>query len=195
MVIKPLKLLYGAIVLGMLWLLLPFALEEPAQFLVYEKPLTNPDIIIVLGGDAGKRTDGAAALYHKYHHPKLVMTSGSYFLEPQAVTMKRYMVEKWKIPTEDISTEIESTSTYENAVFTYPMIKQSGFKRILIVTSDYHTRRSFWIFKRIFKDPTIQLGIQSTSNELPEKKWWKDAKATETVILEWIKTCIYWARY
>jgi uncharacterized SAM-binding protein YcdF (DUF218 family) len=196
MVIKIHRLLYFFIIGCLLWASSGWLLSEAAQFLITEKPLANPDVIIILGGDTGPRIDYGARLYHNLcPHPPLLMTAGSYFLEPMSLTMKRYAMEKWKVPSRDILIETCSTSTYENAKFCYPIIQKHGFKRVLVVTSDYHTGRSLHIFQKVFKDPTITLGILKGTDEVKVSSWWKDSAMTELVVLEWVKTVVYWWRY
>ncbi|GAX75347.1 hypothetical protein CEUSTIGMA_g2791.t1 [Chlamydomonas eustigma] len=48
--------------------------------------------------------------------------------------------------------EEDSTSTRENALFSLKIVKSRGWSKILVVTSPFHQKRSYWTFKKAVKD-------------------------------------------
>jgi uncharacterized SAM-binding protein YcdF (DUF218 family) len=53
------------------------------------------------------------------------------------------------IPADSIITEIKSENTREHAVQLFPLLKDRGFKRILLVTSAMHMPRSMGVFRKL----------------------------------------------
>lgn len=87
----------------------------------YEYHLTNPDALIIVSGGQGP---GESI--------------------PEAVAMKRYLVEKG-IPENQILTETESTSTEENFAFSQEILRQNGIEPtqpIAYVTNTFHCYRA-----------------------------------------------------
>lgn len=50
------------------------------------------------------------------------------------------------IPEKDIILEEKSRNTFENAMFSAPLIKSHGFEHVLVVTSGFHMYRSMILF-------------------------------------------------
>ena len=88
-------------------------------------------------------------LYHNRTISKIVITGASGSLSSdmkEAEILKSYL-ESIDIKAKDILTETKSKNTYENAVFTTELInKGSQKKKCLLITSDYHMRRSMACF-------------------------------------------------
>jgi uncharacterized SAM-binding protein YcdF (DUF218 family) len=66
-----------------------------------------------------------------------------------------------------------------------------GVKRVLLVTSNYHTRRAGWIFRRAA--PEMEIFVVAAPDEYfrPED-WWKSREAEKTFAFEWMKTVAEW---
>jgi uncharacterized SAM-binding protein YcdF (DUF218 family) len=52
------------------------------------------------------------------------------------------------IPTNSIITEIRSENTHDHGRYLYPILKDRGFKRVLLVTSATHMPRSMAVFRK-----------------------------------------------
>lgn len=70
------------------------------------------------------------------------------------------------------------------AVRTY--LKSHPAKSLLLVTSDYHARRTLWIFRRVLRDMSVHVDVA------PAKSGWS---SVVPILLEPIKTAYYWVRY
>jgi len=137
------------------------------KFLKKETSLLSPaDAIIVLGYpslDNGEisplqksRVDQAIALYKKELAPKIIFTGGAVqnqFIE--AHTMKDYAV-KNGISEETIILETASQNTEENVIFSLEILNENNFTNIIVITSNYHTRRSFYLFSQYPLDIQMQ---------------------------------------
>ncbi len=129
----------------------------------------NPscEAIVVLGGgrvshspDEGmkssvkpqvaKRLYTAFKLWKSTKKP-LILSGGKVFDEggePESTAMRRFLVQLG-VPITEIIEENKSKNTFQNAVFTYKILKRLNVNRICLVTSAYHMPRSFTIFKAV----------------------------------------------
>lgn len=148
-----------------LFLLLSFLLSV---FLYrFNRPNRNQDFIIVLGsgllGDQvppllARRLDAGIAFYEDQRKsarpPKIIVSGGQGANETisEAEAMKRYLIRN-HIPAEDILLENQSTTTYENLLYSKRLMGQgTGTASCVFVTNDYHVFRA-----GVYAD---QVGIQ-----------------------------------
>lgn len=64
---------------------------------------------------------------------------------------------KLGVPAEAIVVEEASLHTLENALFTLPILKERGAKRIVLVTSPFHQLRTFLTFNRVLQSSGIEI--------------------------------------
>ena len=116
------------------------------------------DAAIVLGGgvtdkDLKARVNKALELFRKGKVAKIIM-SGRYDLfqkgrRTEAEKMKQYAIIKG-LAKGVILKEEESRDTVGNAVFTLKhILKPKKWKKVIVVTSDYHMPRTRFIFKHV----------------------------------------------
>lgn len=99
-------------------------------------------IVAVSGGDTAARTRKAVELYRAGWAPKLIFSGDT--ADPDAVSnaaQMRQIALGLKVPARDILIEEKSTTTAENARYTIEILKQLGAKKVILVSSPYHTRR------------------------------------------------------
>jgi len=179
--------IFLAIVLG-LWILNP--IEKMASYLIINpSSISKADVAIVLSGGAGDRVKKGVKLLEENKVRRLLMTGGPRFNTSDAELMKNYAI-SLGVPEDKISVEERSRSTYENAVNTKPIIKKWGVKSVIIVTSDYHTRRSDLTFNHVFGD---EIAIQTVGGNqlIAPSRWTRDHEMSEKVLQEWGKIVIY----
>ena len=128
--------------------------------------LPTADAIVVLGGatrtvapprvmpdlsDRGDRIWHAAQLYKEGKAPVIILSGGKiqwYGDQVSEASDLEQFLELAGIPKSAIIKEENSTNTYENAIFTKPILEEQGIKKILLVTSAFHTPRSLKIFEQ-----------------------------------------------
>jgi uncharacterized SAM-binding protein YcdF (DUF218 family) len=144
------------------------------------------DCIVVLGGGGVERSKRAAELFRAEAAPRILL-SGSGDCESN----QRFMLASG-LPQEAITCEDQSKSTKQNAQFSVPLLRKMGAKRVIIVTSWYHSRRALHCFQHSAPDldfvslPTI---VDASESWLPgkyERRW---------VLAEYVKLAGYWLRY
>lgn len=109
-----------------------------------DEPVSADVIIMLAGGDAG-RMQKAADLYHE-GYADYVIVSPIVEIYP---SQSRAFALDLGISEESLIEEYNATSTYTNATITLNMMEEYGFDSALVVTSDYHLKRSRMIFERI----------------------------------------------
>ncbi|MBC8061695.1 MAG: YdcF family protein [Clostridiaceae bacterium] len=151
-----------------------FLILNAGNFLtVGEKPLKS-DVIIVLGGSSIPKADYSIKLYNEGNSNMLLFSGGNTdnkYGEKEAEVMEKEAI-YFNIPRENIMLEDKSISTYENAMFTKKILIEHGFKSAIIVTSNYHMRRSRLVFNKTFKNTGIKLTFCSVEDTEFNPKWW-----------------------
>lgn len=92
----------------------------------------------------------ALKLYKENRIEKILITGGpaNYFYNDtvESVILRDFLV-SIGVPHEDIVTEELARNTYENALFTKPLVDSTD--RLLLITSASHMRRSYACFKKV----------------------------------------------
>lgn len=137
----------------------------------FPRPATLPpriDGIVVLGGavqpdlaasrdvvalnDTAERMTEAIVLAHRYPEARLIFTGGSARLLPtgntEASTAKRFFTEQG-LPEDRVEYEARSRNTFENARYTFDLVKPKPGETWLLVTSARHIPRSMGCFRQV----------------------------------------------
>ena len=133
-----------------------------ASFCAIIPTFKKPDYILVLGaalhGDKvspilASRLDKAMQQYKRWGRGALIITSGGQGkdeLVAEAIAMKQYIIDKYKIAPNKIITETKSTTTFENMQFSKKIIdKKLGKARGIFVTNDFHVFRASMYAKKV----------------------------------------------
>ena len=117
-----------------------------------EDPLERVDAIIAISGDTGPRVRAAVALWNDGYAETLIFSGGA--LDPASPSsgeiMKRQAI-SLGVPAEAILVEPQSGTTDENAEQVALLMKESGLKSAILVTSAFHQRRASLHFTREFE--------------------------------------------
>ncbi|KGX92259.1 hypothetical protein N781_18400 [Pontibacillus halophilus JSM 076056 = DSM 19796] len=156
------------------------------SYLVIEENPEQSEAIIVLSGADG-RLEHAVELYAEMGAEAMILSNST----ENATTKEEAL--QLGIPSDIIIEEPEATSTYTNATLTKKIMQDKGYSSAIVVTSDYHSRRTRMTFEEIFKDSGIDLtyGV-APSDFSPEG----DATELDTRIStsEYVKLTGYWLR-
>jgi uncharacterized SAM-binding protein YcdF (DUF218 family) len=138
------------------------------SYLVVAKPLEHADAIVVMAGDPQERLPMAAELYKKGVAPKILLTNdgilGGWSVEQERnffqVEWARHELLKMRVASGAIETlPYSSSGTVHDVLQTRAAALNKGMKSLVIVTSDYHTRRSLWTFEKFFRGTPVTIGI------------------------------------
>lgn len=156
------------------------------------------DVLIVLGGEMdGERTRKGVELYKQGWAAKMMLSDGTKM--SWRTTAMKEMVDLAVlegVPAADIIQENRSRSTVENAIYTKELMLEHGYSSVLVVTTDWHGKRSRFIFEKVYEGSGIELSYCGTPDARSDfAAWWKDGEKQQVVLTEWAKTIVYWAKY
>lgn len=156
------------------------------------------DAIVVLGGGGPERTMHGIELYRQGVAPKLCFTGDRPTPEMTTFTdgqLARDMAVRAGIPADAISL-LDTSSTWEDGRQIALGVKQTGLRRIVIVTNWYHSRRALAVIRKQLAGQSVQVFYSPppTSAGCPER-WWTRDEWLVSVINEWIKIWVYRVNY
>lgn len=173
------------------------ALEAAGRFLVVADEPAPADAIIVLGGDWKGRIQKGIELYRLGYAPILVVTGG--LLVAPDRTQADYLAEvalQAGVPEEAIVREPRSESTWQDATLTAEEAVRRGWRRVIVVTSDWHSRRAARAFRRVYGARGMEvLSVPSPEWRFQLARWWQYPDGGEMVVLEWVRLVWYWLRF
>jgi uncharacterized SAM-binding protein YcdF (DUF218 family) len=159
--------------------------------LILSKPLLcvdsgapqRADAIIVLGGGVFDRPPQAAELFKAGLAGRIIVTGDGDCDENRLALVAR------GVPESAIEVECRSRTTWENAKFTEPLLKAAGARKVIIVTSWYHSRRALNTFRTAV--PTIEFtSAPSYHSDRPRLR-----TTVSRIYKEYAKIAWYWARW
>lgn len=175
----------------------PYWLSAYGRYLVVDEKPRKSDAIVVLAGETVPRVAKGAALYRENYGDVVIMTGGGRL--STKYTEARIMLEEAAdlgVPPSAVILEDKSLSTYENAVFVKRIIMERNLKSFLLVTSSYHTRRSQYIFKKVFKDTGVEIiTVSAPDPKYSPSSWWKDHEGQQKALTELANMVIYRLKY
>ena len=187
---SPVKRWIRLAVIAVLLILLSITFLSMGNLLMINETPVKSDVIIVLAGDEGKRTDYSIQLFKEGYSDRLLL-SGC----PDSTGKMLQQAAEAGISTDYIIVDNQSESTYDNAVYSKKLIVEAGYKSAIVVTSDYHMRRSKLVFKKEFKDTDIDLVYCSVNEDgFNPEKWWTNSYSFKLVLSEYVKIAGYFVQ-
>ena len=190
--------LLAAGLLLLLAALLPAGLE---RWLVVHSGPQRAQALVVMAGSPRERLPAAVHLYRQGAAPTILLTNDG-ILSAWSPEQQRnlYQVEwaELELLQEGVPPEAivilpytVSGSMYD-ARHALAYARAQGLESLLVVTSDYHTRRSLWCFQRAAGAEPLELGVVPAQDGRPEPPTWERRR---TLLVEAIKYLWYRLRY
>lgn len=177
--------IFGRILLTLSWIVVTLgaaAFLFPQQVLTVDSGEVNADELVVLGGGDG-RAERAAELFGQGAAPGILVTgSGDCAFNMQ-------VLEKKGVPASVITPEPKSLTTLENAEFSIPLLRKMGAKRVILVTSWFHSRRALACFEHFA--PDIKFYSRPAYVDFQPTKSNREGYS-EHVNFEYVKLLGYW---
>jgi uncharacterized SAM-binding protein YcdF (DUF218 family) len=172
-------------------LLLLWAISESGKVLVVDDP-QKADVILVLAGDTEYRPARALELLQRGYAPRIILdvpqnerlfgasalqlAQAWINLQPQAQAMRI-------CPITGLSTKAES---FESAA----CLRRAGAHSVLLVTSDFHTRRARSIYRKEQPEFTFSVAPSHDSEQFGVR-WWQHRQWAKTNLDEWFRL-VWW---
>ena len=170
----------------LLLLLVVAALIFPQPFLTVDSGPVKADVLVLLGGGSHERWERTAELF-KEHAASRVIVSGAGDCE-----INRHLLVAAGVPANAIELEKQSKTTKENAQFSIQLLREQKLKRVILVTSWYHSRRALACFRHYA--PEIKF-YSRPSYFASTRADWSHNRIGNRIRLEYVKLLGYWIRY
>ena len=174
------------------------------RYLQHEDPLQKADAVFVLGGARVERwleafdlhTEGYAPIImlspeRPEHSERLLQARGVRF--PTTIELQRDALIQLGVPAAAI---IANPGYVDNTAQEAALLRQTalsrGWKRVIIVTSKYHTRRAGFAFRRTFAGTGIPVVVRASRHDVSDPaNWWRIRADFRFASTEWQKLILY----
>lgn len=200
----PLLVLAGAALLLGLWLLRTPLLVGVARLVTVEDELRPADLIFLLSGDGfeGARAHRAAQLYRDGFAPRVVVArsddtpSVRMGLYPNDTDVNLRVLQRLGVPRESIRVLVVPggvTSTTDEARALRGYLSRHPARRVIVVTSDYHTARARWNLRRELEGAPVEIRMAAaTDPEVNASNWWRSERGLLRYASEYLKFAHNW---
>jgi uncharacterized SAM-binding protein YcdF (DUF218 family) len=162
-------------------------------FLVRAEPPGRAELAVVLAGDWwGNRILKAADLVRQGYVPRALVSGpdGAYGYHECDLAipfaLRRGYPEHWFLHLHH-----HGYSTREEAQAVLPELRRRGIRSVLIVTSDYHTRRAGALYRSLAPDLQIRV-VAAPDVFFRADAWWKTRQGRKQWFFEALKTVTGW---
>ncbi len=165
------------------------------NYLVKADPPRKADAAVVLGGDEfGARIVKAAQLVQAGYAPYVLVGGPTTLLGHESDMTIEYAARQGFPPAlfRAVSFPTEVDSTRSEAVYVGNYLKKNGVHSILLVTSNFHTRRAGVLWREV--NPWLDIAVEAAPDRyFTPDSWWKSRPGKKTFLYEWLKTVNTWA--
>lgn len=141
-----------------------------------EDPPEMADAILVLGDDnfAGDRAARAAELFSDGMAPQVVASGRTLRSYAGIAELMERDLETHGVPASAIlQFPQRADNTREEAQALRELVMSRGWRRVLVVTSNYHTRRARYVFRRVFPERVTVLIVSAPDSDYDPDRWWE----------------------
>lgn len=190
-----------AVLLGGMWLLRAPILTGVARFLTVHDRLQRADAIFVFGGDPDVRPFAAAALYRRGWAPRVLvpgMETGrlaAMGMVPTQTELFTGVLHREGVPDSAVAVLAMpggTASTTDDVAVLRAWLRRTGTRRVIAVTTDYHTRRARRALRRGLKGIDVEVMMHGTpARGFDETNWWRTEAGTVAYFNEYVKLVRY----
>ena len=196
-------LVCAAAALMLLWLARGRLLPAAAHWLDVGGRPQPADFVMILNGGENSRPFAADALMKtKLAQHVLITECASSPAVDDNLTLPHHEIDrqiliKRGVPAADITIlPAQATTTFDEAKALAAFLADKQDVRVLVVTNDYHTRRSRWVFAHVLGNRIGQLSfVSAPSDDCPADCWWRTLSGVMFVPTEYLKFAFYVVYY
>jgi uncharacterized SAM-binding protein YcdF (DUF218 family) len=151
-----------------------------AESWIIDEPAAHADAIVVLGDDNfyADRATHAAELFRQGVAPEVVASGRR--LRPNAglsELMEHDLVERGVPKDKIMRLSQDADSTREEAGAVEKLVVEHHWKSLVVVTSNYHTRRTRYIFQKVFPSGVVVSVASARDGDFDPERWWEKRKS------------------
>lgn len=179
---------------AVLWFTPGTLLAPAGQFLVESEPPQPSDCALVLAGDfRGQRIVKGAELFRQGMAPTVFVSGpkGIYNNTEDQLAIA-FARSAGYGDVRFIGIPIDAKSTVTEARATLPKLREAGCRKMLVVTSDFHTRRAGRVLRAEWPGMEVRM-VAAPTDDFDASRWWTQRQYLKTFYMEWSKTIAYWA--
>jgi len=155
-------------------------------YLSPQSPLSKSDAIVAIsGGDTEARTAEAVSLYKAGWATHLIFSGAA--ADASGPSNARAMAtdaESAGVPKSAILLDETSANTEQNAADVATIIHSQGYQSIILVTSPYHQRRAYIVFRRALGSSFTIINHSSIDQQWRRSHWWATAYSRNLTMQE-----------
>jgi uncharacterized SAM-binding protein YcdF (DUF218 family) len=196
-----LGLLLAGVTLALLWTARVPLLKGMGRWLDVGTAPRRCDYVMLLTGDEPTRPFAAALLVKDHLAPRVLVagTAARQYrvVPPSSEIGRQVLIRRGVKPSQITTLPGEADTTFDEAralaAFLADKPKET---RVTVITSDYHARRSRWIFRRVFGDRAAALSfVSAPSDDFSLDDWWRNECGWMAIIAEYLKFAFYLFAY
>jgi uncharacterized SAM-binding protein YcdF (DUF218 family) len=186
----------GVVVL-VLYLFRAPILTRVGRFLVVSDPLKTSDLIYLMGGEVNTRPVEAARLYREGLAPRIAVpyteigAAERLGVRPNVAVENATLMQRLGVPRSAIVLLRQSggsTSTIDDARILAVYAQRHQLRSVIVVTSEFHTRRSRWALRKILGDLPVDIRMAPADDPRYQvNDWWQNEPGMIDCIEEFIK--------
>jgi len=178
------------------------ALWWAAAPLRVEARLAPTDAIVVFGGGVGESGKAGGGTEERVQHAveayksglarHLIFSTGYLYSFPEAESMRSLAMQQG-VPADAIVLEQHATDTHQNVVFTRDILRERGWRSMLLVSSPYHMRRALLAWRKAAPD------VRVIPTPPPKSQFYDHVRGASLEQLrgiahEYLAIVVYWLR-
>jgi uncharacterized SAM-binding protein YcdF (DUF218 family) len=155
-------------------------------YLSPQSPLSKADVIVAIsGGETQARTEEAVRLYNDGWAPNLIFSGAA--LDPSGPSNARTMAADARragVPASAIHLDETAANTRQNASGVEKIVHDEDYHSVILVTSPYHQRRAYIVFKRTLGQSFAIINHSSFDQAWRRSHWWATSESRDLTLSE-----------
>ena len=157
------------------------------------------DLIVVLGGDSGSRSVMGARLYRQGVSPRVLLTGlehGALEAMPHYLHWRSQLLQSLGVDSDGILFDTVSANSWQEAENTLRLLRNNGWRTVIVVSDPPHMRRLDWIWGKVFDGTERNYRLVASQPDWWDgSRWWANEMSAKFVANELIKLVYYPFKY